>query len=532
MPDESFRFDLVTAQWIPVRMLDGRACEFGLQDTLVRAHEIAGLNLEFPTQEPPLLRLLLAFCYRAMQGPVDDKAWDSLWDTPTLPEPAITDYLDRWRHRLDLFDSEAPFFQSPHLEPEGRDGRKPATRLISHAPSANSIPLFTPMTDQMGLTLSPAEAARWLIERHAWGTASDKTGAKGNPRLKAGKDSPQVGYVGWIGFTAPIGRSLHETLLLNLIPWSRTNLLCGGPNDLPAWERDPTGPTREERPPEGVCDLYTWQGRRIRLFPERRGDVDVVGSVLICAGDDVQRDAVRSVDPHTGWRSKKERDGTLTYSPLRAETGQQVWRGLSTLLASGADQQRAGVLSWLAAIEDRGIDHVSLLVTATAFGNMSSTVEDLLSDSLDTPVAVLRSEDLAAYTVVSDAAVLADEAAKALKHIANGPFLKLDEKGRYTVPKGKEEQARKARGVISEDLFACLDVPFRRFLSELGGVQDLADSRKRWAAVTSEQAHLVAERSVATWAAAQVFTGTMAEGWFRRALAKATASFYPNGNDD
>lgn len=533
MPDEPFRFDLVTAQWIPVRMLDGRACELGLQDTLVRAHEIAGLNVEFPTQEPPLLRLLLASCYRALQGPVDDKAWDSLWGATALPEPAITAYLDRWRHRLGLFDPEAPFFQSPHLEPAGQGGIKPATRLISHAPSAHSIPLFTPMTDEMGLTLRPAEAARWLIERHAWGTASDKTGAKGNPRLKAGKDTPQVGYVAWIGFTAPIGRSLRETLLLNLIPWSRTNLLRGGPDDLPAWERAPTGPTREERPPDGVCDLYTWQGRRILLFPERRGDAEVVASVLVCAGDDVQHDAVRSIDPHTGWRSKKEKDGTLTYSPLKARPGQQVWRGLGALLALGEERRRAGVLSWLAAIEDRGVNHVSLLVTATTFGDMSSTVKDLLSDSLDTPVAVLQSEDLAAYTVASDAVVLADEAAKALWNVANGPFLKFDpKKGRYTVPKGKTNQAKKARDVIGEDLFACLDAPFRRFLSELGSEQDLTDARKRWVAVVREQALLVARRNVAQWAAAEAFTGAMAEGWFRRDLAKASEKFYPSDNED
>ncbi len=533
MPDERFQYDLAAAQWIPVRMRDGRARELGLQDTLVDAHEIAGLNVEFPTQEPPLLRLLLAFCYRALQGPVDDQAWDSLWDAPTLPESAITAYLDRWRCRLDLFDPETPFFQSPLLQPAGQGGIKPATRLISHAPSANSIPLFTPMTDEMGLTLSPAEAARWLIERHAWGTTSDKTGAKGNPRLKAGKDSPQVGYVAWIGFTAPIGRSLRETLLLNLVPWSRSNLLHGGPDDLPAWERAPTGPAREERPPGGVCDLYTWQGRRILLFPEHRGDADVVASVLVCAGDDVQHDAVRSIDPHTGWCSKRERNGTLTYLPLRARPGQQVWRGLGALLASGEDRRRAGVLSWLAAIEDRGVDHVSLLVTAMTFGNMSSTVEDLLSDSLDTPVAVLRSEDLAAYTVASDAVELADKAAKALWKVADGPFLKLDpEKGHYKVPAGKIDQARKAQKVIGEDLFVCLDAPFRHFLSELSSEQDLAAARKRWAAVVQKQARAVAQRNVAQWSAAEVFTGTMAENWFRGSLAKALKQFCQVDSED
>ena len=531
MGAEPFHFDLVSAPWVPVRLHDGGVRELGLLDTLLEAHDIIGLNVEFPTQEPPLLRLLLALCYRALRGPVDDAAWDSLWDAPTLPEAALTEYLERWRGRFDLFSPDAPFYQSPHLEPAGQGGIKPVTRLISHAPSANSVPLFTPMTDEMGLTLSPAEAARWLIERHAWGTSSDKTGAKGNPRLKSGKDSPQVGYVAWIGFTAPIGRSLRETLLLNLIPWNHASLLRGGPDDLPAWERPPTGPAREERPPDGVCDLYTWQGRRILLFPERRGDLDVVSSVLVCAGDNVPHDAVRSVDPQTGWRTKKERDGTLTYSPLKARTGQQVWRGLGALLALDEVHQRAGVLSWLAGLGER-IEYVSLLVTSMTFGDMSSTVKDLLSDRLDTPVAVLRAENPVSFTVASDAVLLAEAAAKALGRVVEGPLLKLDEAtGRYKVPEGKTDQAAAARRAIGEDLFAALDGPFRDFLSTLGDESDVSGARRRWSMVVGEYARAIARRTVVTWSAADVFTGALAEGWFQHDLARARDEFSPSDHE-
>ena len=531
MGTEPYHFDLVTAPWIPVRLRNGDVRELGLFDTLAGAHDIIGLNVEFPTQEPPLLRLLLAVCYRSLRGPSDDAAWDSLWNAPTLPEAAISGYLERWQHRFDLFDPDTPFFQSPHLEPASEGGVKPVTRLISHAPSANGVPLFTPVTDEMGLTLSPAEAARWLIERHAWGTSSDKTGAKGNPKLKAGKDSPQVGYVSWIGFTAPIGRSLRETLLLNLIPWSYANLLRGGPDDLPAWERSPTGPMREERPPDGVCDLFTWQGRRILLFPERRGGVQVVTSVLVCAGDDVPHDAVRSVDPHTGWRAKKDRDGSLSYSPLRARTSQQVWRGLGALLALDEIHRRAGVLSWLAVLEGR-VDHVSLLVTSTTFGDVSSTIQDLLSDTLDTPITLLRTENPVAFTVASDAVTLADAAAKALGHVAEGPFTRLvDTKGRYEVPPGKKDQAAKARRQIGEDLFAALDGPFRHFLSTLDDKCDLTAARRRWSVIVNEHSRAIARRTVAAWSAAEVFTGALAEGWFQRDLTRASAQFCPIDDD-
>jgi CRISPR system Cascade subunit CasA len=526
------RFDLVDQPWIPVRLLDGTVCEVGLRSALARAHEIVGLDLEFPTQEPALLRLLLAVCYRALEGPIDDAAWDELWKLPAIPESPLSDYLERWRESFDLFDPEVGFFQSPHLEPAGAGGLKPASKLISHAPSGNNVPVFTPITDAMDLTLSPAEAARWLVERHGWGTTSDKTGAKGNPKLKAGKDTPQVGHLGWIGFVAPIGKTLRETLLLNLIPWSRTGWIKSGPTDLPAWERSPLGPERQERPPAGVCDLFTWQGRRIRLFPESRAGEVTVAQVLICAGDDLPRDALRTVDPHTGWHSTKEKDGTLTFSPLRARPGQQVWRGLSALLALKDDDERAAVLSWLAALESRGVSQTSVLVTSAEFGSMSTTLKDLVSDRLETPVSVLRSEDLAAATVAGDAVSLAEKVAKALWHVANGPFLKHDpERDRYDVPEGKTNAAREARQAISEELYAALDAAFRHFLLGLAAPEPLMSARERWSDEVRKTGLEVARRHIAQLAATEAFTGALAEGWFRRALARACEEFCPSPDD-
>lgn len=528
MPDERIGFDLVSEAWIPVRLLDGTACEVGLLDALVNAHEIAGLDIEFPTQEPALLRVLLAICYRALEGPRDDDSWEMLWAAETLPAEAITSYLGRWQERFDLFHPETPFFQSPQLEPVGKDGVKPASKLISHAPAGNNVPVFTPITDAMALTLRPSEAARWLIERHAWGTASDKTGAVGNPKVKAGKDTPQVGYLGWIGFVAPIGRTLRETLLLNLVPSNRTALVSIGLEDRPAWERPPTGGAREDRPPLGTCDLFTWQGRRIRLFSKRQGDDVVVHQVLVCAGDDVQRNSVRIVDPHTGWRMKKERDGTLTYLPTKARMGQQVWRGLSAMLALDDDTQRAGVLSWLTAVGDKGVSQVSLLVTAAEFGSMSTTVADFVSDRLDTAIAILRTENLEVATLANDAASFAERAARALWNVADGPFLSFNhEHERYSVAEGNAQQARGARDAISEEFYGELDAPFRRFLVELGSADDLSVTRRQWADDLAAIACEVAQGYLSRFTSAEAFTGAMAEGWFRRALRGACQVFSP-----
>ena len=524
-----FCFDLAREAWLPVRFDDGTAGELGLVEVLQRAHEVVGLDLDYPTQEPALLRLLLACCHRLMSGPVDEASWKRLWADGHLPAAAVESYFSQWSDRFDLFSGERPFFQVPGLESVGKDGVKTVNALVAFAPSGNNVPVFTPLTNDSGLELSPADAARWLVERHAWGTASDKTGAKGNTQVKAGKYTPRIGHLAWIGFVAPIGETLFETLLLNLIPWDRSGL--AGADDLPAWEREPLGPVPRTRPAGGVCDLFTWQGRRVRLFPELRGDQTVVTRVLICAGDEVARDAVRSVDPHTGWRRKKEKDGSFTYSPIRARPGQQVWRGLASLLASGENEERARVLSWLARLESIGVDRVSLLVTSAEFGQMSTTVTDLVSDRLDAPVVVLRREDLEAATVAEQAVALVDAAGRALWRIAEAPYLAYDaEKDSHLVPEGRSDQARAARAALAEELFGALDAAFRRFLLDLATYDDVQSIRGVWAEKVAGVAWTLASGRLAQLSAAQAYSGAVAESRFRYVFAKARAEF--TGGDE
>ena len=528
---EAEGFDLVDEPWLPVRMRDGATREVGLYDAFALAHDIAGLDVEFPTQEPALLRLLLAVCYRALEGPADHDSWEGLWARATLPIEAFSRYFERFRERFDLFHRTTPFFGSPHLEPAGKDGVKPASRLIAHAPSGNNVPVFTPITDATALVLRPGEAARWLVERHAWGTASDKTGAKGNPKVKAGKDTPQIGHLGWIGFVAPFGRTLKETLLLNLVPWSTTTLVTSGPDDLPAWERPPTGPSREMRPPDGTCDLFTWQGRRIRLYPEDRDGELVVAQVLICAGDDVMREAIRNADPHTGWRIRKQRDGTLSYTPSKVHVGQQVWRGLSSLLALEPDIARAGVLVWLATFEER-VSRLSLLVTSAEYGNMSTTLDDFLSDRLEAAISLFRTNDLEAAALAGAAGSFAVEAGRALWSVANAPFLTYDQQhSRYAVPDGAQGQARAARDAIAEELYGELDAPFRRLLVDLGTREYRLGARAAWAEVVTRAALRIARRSLVRLSASEAFFGAMAEGWFRASLSRARTKFAPSSTE-
>lgn len=519
-------FNLVLEPWIPVRGPDGEHIELGLLEALVRAHEFAGLDVDYPTQEPSLLRLLLAVCYRALCRPRSERDWHELWSAPTLPEAEIRAYLDAWGHRFDLFDRDVPFFQVPGLELQSGKP-SPAQRLVPYLPSGNNVPLLIPLAERDVFTLTPAEAARWLIERHQWGTTSDRGGARNNPFLNNGRDVPATGYVGFIGFVAPLGATLKETLALNLVPldgrWTST-----AQADLPAWERDPDGPVRAKRKsgvggkaPAGICDLYTWQGRRIRLLPGLDGKGDtVVSQVIVCAGDDVTRDSTINIDPHTGWGLTKDGE----HYPLRAKPGQQVWRSLASLLAlgdtrTGLGASRAPVLSWLARIEETVPAVVTLLTTSANYEKNAAILGDILADRLAVSIAILRQEDLAVGEFVVACAEVAEGASHALGLIAEAPYLR-EQDGEFKLPRDDEETKRRvtrAKQILAERLFAAIDAPFRGLAARLSNDGAIETERGRWRDTVEQAVRREAERELATLPTSQALAAAVAS---RRSMAK------------
>ena len=529
-------FNLVLEPWIPVQSLGGERVELGLLEVLLRAHEIIGLNVDYPTQEPSLLRLLLAVCYRALGLPRTERDWHEVWSAPTLPEQEIRSYLNAWVHRFDLFDLNTPFFQVPDLEPQSGKP-SPAQRLVPYLPSGNNVPLLVPLGEREVFTITPAEAARWLIERHQWGTTSDRGGARGNPLLNGGKDVPAKGYVGYIGFVAPLGASLKETLALNLVPldgrWTSS-----GHADLPAWERNPDGPARAKRKngvggraPLGICDLYTWQGRRIRLIPGRdaKGDT-VVTHVIVCAGDDVARDSTINIEPHTGWALSKDGE----HYPLRAKPVQQVWRSLASLLAlggarTGSGASRAPVLSWLARIEDMVPAVVTLLTTSASYEKNAAILGDMLADRLAASVAILRQEDLAIGEFVIACAELAEGASRALGHIAEAPYLR-EQEGELKLPKDDEQTKRRvarAKELLVERLYAAIDAPFRGLVARLRSNSDLDTERGAWREVVERAARREAHRELAALPASQGLAAAVASRHSNAELQRVMEQFSP-----
>lgn len=548
MPDDTstdvssapFCFDLTSEPWIPVLTVAGHLEEMSLRRVLLDAHAVRELAGDVPTQDPALLRLLLAILHRALDGPPDRDAWGDLWAAERLPAEPIEEYLTRWRHRFDLFDAEAPFMQVAGLA-TARGESKTANLLIPAAASGNNVPLFRASLDDRPPDLTPAEAARWLLHVHAYDTGSAKSGAVGDPAVKGGKSYAAKPTLGRIGAVVPVGRDLRETLLLSLVAAAEGDLIRRADDDLPTWERAPLDPTYGERRLAGPVDLYTFPARRIRLVPERARALDdrqgagevVVRRVVLTAGDRLDPIDLALVDPHTGL----VRDQTLeknhpppVYVPDRHRVGRALWRGMAGLLsrsrtttAADAPRRRGpAVLAWLNRLrEDEYLAEdypLGILAYGVEYGAKSAVVAEVILDRLPFPVRMLAPGS-AAETAALDAVAKAEHVANALRRLA----------ARVLRARGRSEnEASEASARETELFYARLDGPYRRFLVHLAAGADLENLGRAWRQVLSDSALEQAHDLLAVPASALFTTRTYrkrdisagsAERWFRIELA-------------
>jgi len=101
-------FDLISEPWVPCVGRDGQAVELGLQDVLVRAHELRELGGESPLVTAALHRLLLVVLHRVF-GSADYDAWYALWQAGRFDPTVLDAYFAQWRERFDLFHPARPF---------------------------------------------------------------------------------------------------------------------------------------------------------------------------------------------------------------------------------------------------------------------------------------------------------------------------------------------------------------------------------------------------------------------------------------
>ncbi|WHT23394.1 type I-E CRISPR-associated protein Cse1/CasA [Crossiella sp. CA-258035] len=524
-------YNLIDEPWLSVRTNTGQREELSLTEVFRRAHELAAVLGDVPTQVFALTRLLLAVLHRAVDGPRDLDAWEQLWQQPELPAQQIGEYLHQHRDRFDLLSPQAPFFQVAGLH-TAKGEVSELGKLIADVP--NGHPFFT---NRLGaiLSLSFAEAARWLVHCQAFDPSGIKSGAVGDKRVKGGKGYPiGTAWSGHLGGVIPEGATLRETLLLNLIAYDQHGLTATPETDLPAWERDPVGVGEEldgGRAPCGRVDLYTWQSRRILLSYT----TSAVTGVLICNGERLTPQNKHHHEPHTAWRrstpQEKKHGLPLVYMPREHLPDRAVWRGLASLLPAaqrpqGQDAAAAltpQVLEWIARLGNE-IDPdlpVRLHTIGMTYGAQSSTTEDILDDQLPLHAILLHREatDLAATAVACVQA--AEETAKAVGRLA-GNLAAAAGCGRDE----RDGPVTRAR----EQVFAALDPLFRAWLRDLDATTDPMAAHQAWQRQARQcaqavAADLLARAPMTAWRGrtvdARLMNTPLADKRFRRDLHTA-----------
>lgn len=422
-------FDLTEESWVRVRRADGTLDQLSLRDVFTQAPQLRALSGEIPTQDAAALRLLLAIMHRALEPARrkhgnDLDFWGQLWARrERLPLNSVQTYLDTWRHRFDLFDTERPFMQVAGLR-TAKDDTFGLERLIADVPTGEQF--FTTRAGAGLESVSAAEAARWLVHCQAFDVSGIKSGAVGDPRVKGGKGYPiGCGWAGQIGLVQAEGATLAETLLLNLVFRSEV------PTGVPVWEReDAHGPGVDENHPEpdSVVDTLVWQSRRIRLA----GDGELVRRVLLCNGDPFGPHDRFTIEAASGWRRSEPQEKKLkrspVYMPRLHQPDRALWRGLEPLLAmdvrpTGPDSPphlRPGVLGWLADLEHRGLlsdeQVVRVRAVGLVYGSNNSVVDSLIDDVVLLHASVLSDTEL--QQAATEAVRHADGAVRALAELA------------------------------------------------------------------------------------------------------------------
>jgi len=334
-------FNLIDEDWIPC--IGGERPEYGIRDTLLRAHELRDVCDDSPLVTVALHRLLLAILYRVHRGPKDFNAWRKLYASGAFDSDKVTRYLNQWRSRFDLAASTYPFLQMAQLETRKAVS---VTRLATECASGNNATLFDHCGDDTEVDWPRARTARALIACQSFalgfGRSGDARIGGKNETLPYSSDAIALrGMNIWLQ-----GSNLFETLTINLAPVDD--------DSLPPWEMDDPheyrdklkGKERKTVASWGVVDRLTWQSRLIRLIPND----GAFSRMYFTQG----RSADKSLgDPMKVYRTSKEEG----ISPLSLSSSKAAWRDAHSILtipSARSNERRPECFNLVARIRSTG----------------------------------------------------------------------------------------------------------------------------------------------------------------------------------
>jgi len=441
-----------------------------------------------------LHRFLLAVLYRALEGPTDIDQAKVLFNEG-LPGDRITAYLERWRARFWLFDETYPFYQVPNYEPKEEKGEKqwkPWSAIAAEHNADNSKVLFDHVNNSDAGFVSSSKAVRWLIACQTFALAG------GNSDFKYNKQGPSATAV----MVLPLGLTLHDTLILSLVPEQREVFQA----DLPIWEREPESLVSlqegKERAITGLVDLYTWRSRSIKF--QLRGEGETIGGLAIASGVGCSSEVIE--DPMLGYRIDEER-GRL---PIQFRD-RGLWRDFDSLLPDSS-HLAPGVIQHATALARSNRQRFPRTVLVLGQANSKAKVEYWRLERFALPEALAG--DRFIRTEIRQLLTDTELAQKALWSACSSFARDLLSRGKRK-PAGKDISGFVEQMPAHAWYWSFLESRFHNVLNEYSLEREADDIRCFWL-------HAVRDALSTAWEQHRAST-CLGDAWAIRALVKAEA---------
>ena len=488
-------FNLCNEPWIPVLYVSGQTQEVSLKQLFDESNSIRKIHSGDATTDVAILGVAVAIFFRAVLENTEEygelyrepKKWiQNISSGGSEQLYFVQDYLKKYQDRFNLFDAERPFMQVADLH-TSKGEVKPVSRLVLDSESE----YFSMRAEQALTSLSYAEAARYLVTVQAYDYSGIKSGAVGDPRVKGGRGYPiGVGWYGTTGKTIIHGENLIETLLYCIDYEQLLNVekVKGKSHrialqDKPVWERelpdtaapraykggDPTKYKDEPAPAAGMCEILTWQSRRVRLFPENGR----VTGVLVSNGDK-WLDRNTYTDPLTAYRFSKNQSTQTHYiwMPQTHSAERTLWRGADALLTRLSSQEKqnkpATVIRQISSGKYFSPDtKTKIQLVGMVYGTQSSIVEETIDESVTLELGILTEQGAEISAMVRDNIQLTMDAA-----IALGQYT-----GNLLRAAGKEYEFRPS---VTESILHRMEDEFRSWLADLSVSDDVSAQAAKW----------------------------------------------------
>lgn len=366
------RFNLVEEPWISVfDNENGEKKDVSLLDVFENSRNYRCLAGEMETQNFAVMRMLLAIVqtvfsrfdlngnclpgvsvddryiqteqvdakHRGKYAEAAEDNWFKLYSDRAFPK-IVSEYLQSWKDRFFLFDSEHPFYQVNKAEMDEIISKipkksQPATiygknlnRTISE--SENKRALFSPMagTESGKRTtkdiMTCAELARWLLTFQGYSGLADKVS------LVSKDQTTSKGWLFDLGGIYLKGNDLYETLILNYIPVVFRDGFVGRVQK-PCWETSGSlivNKLCNGLPIDNFSELYTNWSRAVYIDPDsdmsRPAEIYVVKLPDIIHTED-------SIEPMTIWRYNDSGPNKGKYTPRKHKAEQSLWRSFGAI---------------------------------------------------------------------------------------------------------------------------------------------------------------------------------------------------------